>query len=58
MAHVNRVKCVEISGEKIPVNFEEAHVNVVSEESTVALIVNDSACLIALDTFIRNRSQN
>ena len=30
MAHVNRVRCVDISEERIPVNFEEAYVNVVA----------------------------
>ena len=28
MAHASRVKCVEISKEKISVNFDDAHVNV------------------------------
>ena len=31
MAHVKGVKCVQISEEKILVNIEQAHVNVVTE---------------------------
>ena len=34
MAHVNGVKCLEIFEEKIPVNFEEAHVNVIIYSET------------------------
>ena len=30
MAHVNRVKCVEISEEKISESFDKVHVNIVN----------------------------
>ena len=39
MAHVNVVKCMEISKEKIYVNFDEAHVNVVNNN---ILITDDT----------------
>ena len=40
MTHENWVKCVEVYEEGIPVNFEEAHINLVVECAEIGHLTN------------------